>query len=89
MSSVSIRPFGVRRRGLNRPSTSLDHRNPSADLINFPVVQQSGMLRFALLTTLAAACLVAQNMPPEAEKQLARDIYKQFVELGRLARVDQ
>jgi hypothetical protein len=39
------------------------------------------MLRFALLTTLAAACLVAQNMPPEAEKQLARDIYKQFVEI--------
>ena len=39
------------------------------------------MLRFALVTTLAAGCLAAQNMPPEAEKQLARDIYKQFVEI--------
>src|SRR6202034_1208834 len=55
--------------------------SPARRQINFPVVQQSGMLRFALLTTLAAACLAAQNMPPEAEKQLARDIYKQFVEI--------
>ena len=39
------------------------------------------MLRFTLLAALAAARLAAQSMPPDAEKQLARDIYKQFVEI--------
>ena len=39
------------------------------------------MLRFSLLAVVAAAHLAAQNMLPDAEKQLARDIYKQFVEI--------
>ena len=32
------------------------------------------MLRFSLLAVVAAAHLAAQNMLPDAEKQLARDI---------------
>ncbi|HEY1336641.1 MAG TPA: M20/M25/M40 family metallo-hydrolase [Bryobacteraceae bacterium] len=39
------------------------------------------MLKFLLLGAGVAACLLAQNMPPEADKQLARDIYKQFIEI--------
>src|SRR5215470_16826268 len=38
------------------------------------------MLRFPLVVV-AAAHLAAQNMLPDAEKQIARDIYKQFVEI--------
>jgi acetylornithine deacetylase/succinyl-diaminopimelate desuccinylase-like protein len=38
------------------------------------------MLRFALLA-IGAAQLAAQNTPPDAERQLARDIYKQFIEI--------
>ena len=39
------------------------------------------MLRFTLLTAILAVALAAQNMPPDAEKQLAHDIYKQFIEI--------
>jgi acetylornithine deacetylase/succinyl-diaminopimelate desuccinylase-like protein len=39
------------------------------------------MLKLTVLGLLAAAILAGQGMPPEAEKQLARDIYKQFVEI--------
>jgi acetylornithine deacetylase/succinyl-diaminopimelate desuccinylase-like protein len=45
------------------------------------VVQQSGMRKLTLLGILGALALAGQNMPPEAEKQLAHDIYKQFVEI--------
>jgi acetylornithine deacetylase/succinyl-diaminopimelate desuccinylase-like protein len=44
-------------------------------------MEQYGMLKFLLLGAGVAACLLAQNMPPEADKQLARDIYKQFIEI--------
>src|SRR6516165_6743176 len=50
------------------------HRNLSG-------VQHLKMLGFSLLAVVAAAHLAAQNMLPDAEKQLARDIYKQFVEI--------
>ncbi len=39
------------------------------------------MLRFLLLIAIIAVDLAAQNMPPDAEKQLAHDIYKQFIEI--------
>jgi acetylornithine deacetylase/succinyl-diaminopimelate desuccinylase-like protein len=39
------------------------------------------MLRFLLPAALLALNLAAQNMPPDADKQLARDIYKQFIEI--------
>jgi acetylornithine deacetylase/succinyl-diaminopimelate desuccinylase-like protein len=40
-----------------------------------------GMLRFTLLAAVLAFHLTAQNMPPDADKQLARDIYKQLIEI--------
>jgi len=39
------------------------------------------MLRFIFPAAILALNLAAQNMPPDAEKQLARDIYKQFIEI--------
>jgi len=39
------------------------------------------MLRFLLLPSLAMASLIGQAMPPEQERQLARDIYKELVEI--------
>src|SRR5690242_12459717 len=39
------------------------------------------MLRFFFLPSIFAACLIGQTMPPDAERQLARDIYKQLVEI--------
>ncbi|HUK16300.1 MAG TPA: M20/M25/M40 family metallo-hydrolase [Bryobacteraceae bacterium] len=39
------------------------------------------MLKFTVVAAMAAANLAAQGMTPETEKQLARDIYKQFVEI--------
>ena len=39
------------------------------------------MLRFLALPALALATLAAQNLPPEPERQLARDIYKELIEL--------
>src|SRR5579871_3254320 len=39
------------------------------------------MLRFFVVTPLLAACLAAQTMPPEAERELARSIYKEMVEI--------
>src|SRR5205085_1338198 len=44
-------------------------------------VQQSGMLRLTLFAAILAVPLAGQNMPPEAEKQLAHDIYQQFIEI--------
>jgi acetylornithine deacetylase/succinyl-diaminopimelate desuccinylase-like protein len=39
------------------------------------------MLKFLLVSPVWIACLAGQNMPPEADRQLARDIYKQLVEI--------
>jgi len=39
------------------------------------------MLRFLILPLLLAASAIGQTMPPEPERQLARDIYKQLVEI--------
>ena len=39
------------------------------------------MLRFLLLPSLSVACLLSQTMPPEPEKQLAREIYKELIEI--------
>ena len=39
------------------------------------------MLRFLFLPSIFAACLIGQTMPPDAERQLARDIYKQLIEI--------
>ena len=39
------------------------------------------MLKFLLLPSVFAACLIGQTMPPNAEKHLARDIYKELIEI--------
>ena len=39
------------------------------------------MLRSMSIVLCCAAALSAQTMPPQAEQQLARDIYKQFIEI--------
>ena len=39
------------------------------------------MLRFFLLPLALTACLFGETMPPDAERQLARDIYKELVEI--------
>lgn len=39
------------------------------------------MPRFLLVTSLVAASLRGQIMPPDSEKQLARDIYKELIEI--------
>jgi acetylornithine deacetylase/succinyl-diaminopimelate desuccinylase-like protein len=39
------------------------------------------MLRFLFLPSIFASCLMGQTMPPDAERQLARDIYKQLIEI--------
>jgi acetylornithine deacetylase/succinyl-diaminopimelate desuccinylase-like protein len=39
------------------------------------------MLRFFLLPSIFAACLLGQAMPPDPERQLAREIYKELVEI--------
>src|SRR5471030_2369638 len=38
------------------------------------------MLKSLLVVYLAAGCLIGQTMPPDGEKQLARDIYKELIE---------
>src|SRR5262249_29764060 len=38
------------------------------------------MLRITVVTVLTAAALASQSMPPEAERQAARQIYKEMVE---------
>lgn len=43
--------------------------------------RKSSMLRLMLALLLCAASLSAQNVRPEAEKKLAHDIYKEFVEI--------
>ena len=44
-------------------------------------VPQYEMLRFLTLASLVAVCAAGQTMPPEPERQLARDIYKELVEI--------
>src|SRR5579863_4022817 len=39
------------------------------------------MLRFLLLSSVFVAVVIGQTMPPDAEKQLARDIYKELIEI--------
>ncbi|MBZ5723895.1 MAG: M20/M25/M40 family metallo-hydrolase [Acidobacteriia bacterium] len=39
------------------------------------------MLRFLLLPALLLGCLLGQTMPPERDRQLAHDIYKELVEI--------
>ena len=39
------------------------------------------MLKSLLLPSLFATCLMGQAIPPDAEKQLARDIYKELIEI--------
>src|SRR3982750_428797 len=39
------------------------------------------MLRTMLVVLLCAVALNAQTMPPQADQELARDIYKQFIEV--------
>jgi acetylornithine deacetylase/succinyl-diaminopimelate desuccinylase-like protein len=39
------------------------------------------MFRLLLLASLLSACLIGQTMPPEGERQLAREIYKELVEI--------
>src|SRR5450755_2296163 len=38
-------------------------------------------MRFALVSLLCVSCWAADNMPPEAEQRLAREIYKQMIEV--------
>src|SRR5580698_11615949 len=42
---------------------------------------QYDMLRFLVLPSLVVVSLIGQTMPPEPERQLARDIYKELVEI--------
>src|ERR1039457_3127276 len=42
---------------------------------------QYDMLRFLILPSLAVVSVIGQTMPPDSERQLARDIYKQLVEI--------
>jgi len=44
-------------------------------------MEQYDMLRFFILPSLVVARLISQTMPPEPEKQLAREIYKELVEI--------
>jgi acetylornithine deacetylase/succinyl-diaminopimelate desuccinylase-like protein len=44
-------------------------------------MEQYDMLRFFILPLVLAARLIGQTMPPEPEKQLAREIYKELVEI--------
>jgi acetylornithine deacetylase/succinyl-diaminopimelate desuccinylase-like protein len=44
-------------------------------------VAQCDMLRFIFLPLLLAVSILGQTMPPDAERQLARDIYKELVEI--------
>ncbi|MGD1074286.1 MAG: peptidase M20, partial [Bryobacteraceae bacterium] len=39
------------------------------------------MLRFLSLAVVPLACLGAANMPPEADRQLAHDIFKEIIEI--------
>jgi len=44
-------------------------------------VEQYGMLRFLISTSLFAVSAIGQTMPPDSERQLARDIYKELIEI--------
>jgi len=44
-------------------------------------MEQYGMLKFLLLPLLVVVTVIGQTMPPELDRQLARDIYKQLVEI--------
>jgi acetylornithine deacetylase/succinyl-diaminopimelate desuccinylase-like protein len=39
------------------------------------------MLRFLIVTSLFAISAIGQTMPPDSERQLARDIYKELIEI--------
>ena len=39
------------------------------------------MFRLLFLPSLLSACLLGQTMPPEGERQLAREIYKELIEI--------
>ena len=39
------------------------------------------MLKFFAIAAVCTACLTAGTMPPESERQLARDIYKELIEI--------
>jgi len=39
------------------------------------------MLKFLILPSLVVVSVIAQTMPPDSERQLARDIYKELVEI--------
>src|ERR1700722_6815914 len=42
---------------------------------------QYGMLRFLVLPSLLVLSAFGQTLPPEPERQLARDIYKELIEI--------
>jgi acetylornithine deacetylase/succinyl-diaminopimelate desuccinylase-like protein len=44
-------------------------------------MEQYDMLRYLLLPSLLVGSLIGQTMPPDAEKQLAREIYKELIEI--------
>jgi acetylornithine deacetylase/succinyl-diaminopimelate desuccinylase-like protein len=44
-------------------------------------VEQLGMLRRAIIPSLFLASLFGQNLPPDSERRLARDIYKELIEI--------
>jgi len=44
-------------------------------------MKQCGMFRLLLLPSLLSVCLIGQTLPPEAERQLAREIYKELIEI--------
>lgn len=46
-----------------------------------PIVKSALVYRFALIFFFIASLASAQNTRPESEKQLAHDIYKQFIEI--------
>jgi len=39
------------------------------------------MLRFGLWPAAFAFCICAETLPPETERQLAREIYKELIEI--------
>jgi acetylornithine deacetylase/succinyl-diaminopimelate desuccinylase-like protein len=44
-------------------------------------VQEYDMLKLLVLSALGALCVTAETMPPAAERQLARGIYKELIEI--------
>src|SRR5260370_29658694 len=44
-------------------------------------MERYDMLRFFILPSLVVVSALGQTMPPQSERQLARDIYKELVEI--------